>query len=277
MQSLARMLQRLWRRPMKNNPRFPDIQFVIQTEEEAVRVTDENYGNIPLSVTDTINILLRVQYCHGSLEPISTDRGSFQVYCVGQYAQAIYTLLTAFRLWRQANYLETWVLIRHLFEVFIQMRYFERHPEQLAQHNTSQTRRGRIPFSTMFNEFSNNAYEQIYGFPLSRFAHGSANLLFRGEFAAPEITGSTKRMRPIMGCQFDERQAKSCYFFIANVALGLLNCYSIFFPRTTIADDSELQTRLEAIQRELQTQIDFVRSGSAANEFHAAMASLIAP
>ncbi|HYR74992.1 MAG TPA: hypothetical protein VEM96_04050 [Pyrinomonadaceae bacterium] len=262
---------------MKNNPRFPDIQFVIQTEEEAVRVTDENYGNIPLSVTDTINILLRVQYCHGSLEPISTDRGSFQVYCVGQYAQAIYTLLTAFRLWRQANYLETWVLIRHLFEVFIQMRYFERHPEQLAQHNTSQTRRGRIPFSTMFNEFSNNAYEQIYGFPLSRFAHGSANLLFRGEFAAPEITGSTKRMRPIMGCQFDERQAKSCYFFIANVALGLLNCYSIFFPRTTIADDSELQTRLEAIQRELQTQIDFVRSGSAANEFHAAMASLIAP
>jgi hypothetical protein len=262
---------------MKSNPKFPDIQFVIQTEEEAVRVTDGNFGQFPLAVTDSINTLLRLQYCHGTLEPASTDQGGFQVYCVGQYAQAIYTLLTAFRLWRQADYLESWVLIRHLFEVFIQMRYFERHAEQLAQHNASKTRRGRIHFSTMFNEFSTDAYEQIYGFPLSRFAHGSANLLFRGEFAAPETEGSPKRMRPIMGCQFDKRQAKSCYFFIANVALGLLNCHSSFFPRTTIADDSELQARLGSIQQELQAQIDFVRSGSQANEFHAAMASLISP
>ena len=156
------------------------------------------------------------------------------------------------------------------------MRYFERHPEQLAPHNASQRPRDRIHFSTMFNEFSTDAYEQIYGFPLSRFARGSANLLFRGEFAASETGSSTRRMRPIMGCQFNKRQAKSCYFFIANLALGLLNCYSSFFPRATIAEDSELQARLGSIQRDLQTQIDWVRSGSEANSFHAAMASLMA-
>ena len=277
MNFIAKMLRRLWNRPMNGNPRFPDIQFVIQTEEEAVRVTDENLGQLPVAVTRTINMLLRLQYCHGYLEPVSTDRGTFQVYCVGQYAQAIYTLLTAFRLWRQANYLESWVLIRHLFEVFVQMRYFERHPEQRMQHTISQTQRGRVQFRTMFDELSTHAYDQIYRFPLSRFAHGNANLLFRGEFFAPEAADSTGRMRPIMGCQFDRRQANLCYFFIANIALGLLNCYSTFFPQSIITDDSELQARLGAIQQELQTQIDFVRSGSEANEFHEAMASLIAP
>lgn len=262
---------------MNDSPRFPDIQFVIQTEEEAVRVTDENLGQLAVAVTRSINMLLRLQYCHGSLEQVSTDQGSFQVYCVGQYAQAIYTLLTAVRLWRQANYLESWILIRHLFEVFVQMRYFERHPESLVAHRaSSQTGRGRVQFRVMFEEFSPDAY-QIYQFPLSTFAHGNANLMFRGEIAAPEAAASTARMRPIMGCQFDGKHANFCYFFIANVALGLLNCYSNFFPRTTIPDDSELQTRLGAIQQELQTQIDFVRSGSEANEFHAAMASLIAP
>src|SRR6266571_929606 len=81
MQNLVSILRRLWQCLMKGNRRFPDIKFVIQTEEEAVRVTDENYGHIPLGVTDSINILLRLQYCHGSLEPVSTDRGSFQVCC----------------------------------------------------------------------------------------------------------------------------------------------------------------------------------------------------
>ena len=157
------------------------------------------------------------------------------------------------------------------------MRYFERHPALLMRHTTSRTQQGRIRFRAMFEEFSPDAYVQIYSFPLSTFAHGSANIFFRAEFFAPEIGGSPARMRPILGSRFDSRKANFCYLFIANVTQGLVNCYPVFFPHNTIASDPELEARVASVQRELQTQIDFVRRGSQATTFHAAMASIIAP
>src|SRR5437868_13641283 len=104
---------------------YPDTRFIMLTEEEASCATCEHFGNFDWGALYIIDAMLMLPYFNGTLESINTDRGNWQTYCVGQYAQGPYTLLSAYHLWRKAYYLETAVLLRHLLEVFVQMLYFE--------------------------------------------------------------------------------------------------------------------------------------------------------
>src|SRR5215213_11095444 len=165
--------------------RHPDTQVIMQTEEEASCATREYFGNSDWGAIYIIDVMLMLPYFNGTLEPINIDRGNWQHYCVGQYAQSSYTFMSAYHLWRKAYYLETSILLRHLLEVFVQMRYFEKHPESLLKHMTGRSQNDRVRFVKMFDELSPGSYKPIYSEVFSTYAHGSANMIFRADLTPP--------------------------------------------------------------------------------------------
>src|SRR5262245_35531254 len=103
--------------------RYPTIQLLKHYEDEVVSSTLQAYNTFDWRVPIVAEEILRLALYHtGKLEPVSTPPGDVQAYCRGRYDQIPHTLLNAHDLWRRGQYLESNLLVRHLLEVFVQMR-----------------------------------------------------------------------------------------------------------------------------------------------------------
>ncbi|HVG33575.1 MAG TPA: hypothetical protein VM911_10860 [Pyrinomonadaceae bacterium] len=235
--------------------RYPDTHYIKLTEEEALCDTRSNFGERDYRINYIIDDILKMQYFRGETEPVATDEGRFQSYALGQCAQSPHTLLTAYQLWRRAYYVETATLLRHLFEVFVQLRYFKNHPELLAKHWTAQTRKDRIPFRVMFDELAVDSYTAVYG-KLSGIAHGNQNMMFRAELSAPTATQPEPMAYPFIGSKFDPTNSMFLHIFYISAALGFINYYGVFYPKNTIATDATLVEDLANSKQWLQSVFD---------------------
>jgi hypothetical protein len=219
--------------------RYPDIHYVKLTEESALCETRNNFGERDYRINYIIDDLLKLQYFRGATEPVATDEGHFQSYALGQCTQSPHTLLTAYQLWRRAYYVEAATLLRHLFEVFVQLRYFKQHPELLRKHWTAQAQKDRVKFVTMFDELAPDSYKAVYG-KLSGIAHGNQNMMFRAEISAPTATQPEPMVYPFIGSKFDSINSMYLHIFLIAAALGFVNYFSVFYPHNTIASDATL-------------------------------------
>ena len=57
---------------------------------------------------------------------------------------------------------EGYVVLRHILEVFVQLRYFSIHRDLLRPHLEAKSAKGRVKFKTMFEEFSPGYYDDYY-------------------------------------------------------------------------------------------------------------------
>jgi hypothetical protein len=215
--------------------RFPDVAFVEATEETARCATQTAFSDRDWRFRFVIDELLKLPHFDGECEPVSTPMGSFQGYARVQCAQSAYTLLAAYRLWRAAFYSEAIVLLRHLLEVFIQLRYFRKYPERVNAHVTAKLPKDRVPFRAMFDEFALGSYEKVYRL-LSNFSHGNATLLVR---TRTKTSDDPMGLEFVKGCEFDLYLAKFVYLFLVCIALAFFDHHSSFFPKNSLAEDKE--------------------------------------
>lgn len=254
--------------------RYPDTSFIKVTEEDALCATRNNFGERDWRVIFLIDVLLKQLYFRGTDEPVATDVGTFQSYAMPQYAQVPHTLLSVYQLWRRAYYIETATLLRHVFEVFVQLRYFNKYPGQLKKHWLAQTRKDRILFSVMFDDLAPDSYKAVYG-KLSDFAHGNLNMIFRTDVSAPPATQPEPRQNPFMGSKFDLTMAMIMHIFYISAALGFINYFGVFFPKNTNASDSELVQDLADTQQWLKATFDNQRKQATKPDLFDALEKLV--
>jgi hypothetical protein len=238
--------------------RYIDIDFVKQTEEQAASATRSAFGDTDLGLDSIINTWFKVQLFPGEREPVTTDQGGFQSYAYFHCLQSPYTLLSVLELWRRAFYVEASILLRHSLEAFVQLRYFQKHPELCMNHVTEQPK-GHVRFQTMFDDIAPGIYDPAYR-NLSKIAHGNLVFGFRGDISAATSQGAQHTVPVIVGAQFERSLAMLVHTFLIITVLGFLNYYQRFFPKNSIASNAAVADELSEAQRWLSSVFEHKRN-----------------
>ena len=224
---------------MTTNPM--DYRYLVQTETEARQTTVRELRGWSTKYPEMIDILFESSYYTGKSEEVESDQGMFFSIAHQHLLRLPYTVRAAAILLESAYYLETVLLLRNMYEVLVQLRYFHRHFDQLRAHSL---RKRRITFRAMFEEVVPGFYENIYSRQLCEYVHGGAgSIIFRTTYQTSD-QGTV-----IMGCQFSEALSTFSLNQMLVILSGWLSYIPIFFPAFPTLAPAELQTRtVSAIQ-----------------------------
>ena len=227
---------------MKN---FMNINYLIQSENKTLSDSHIQVRDIFVNYPVLIDLLLKLPYFSGNLKKPNTNMGKFQLYCLESYIQAPYTFRAIYILCEKGYYLESIILFRHLLEIFIQMRYFNKYPNKLEGHMI--IKKDRISFKTIFDEFSIGYYDKYYATQFSEFAHGKkGKSLFRFE-----QIDSNKRIA-IMGNYFNKVLASYIMSNVITLLYGYINFFEVFFPNNISRNHRPIMDELIEIKTRLQ-------------------------
>lgn len=191
---------------------------------------------------------LKLPYYFGEVEELVTAKGEFQNIAKVTYIQLPYTFRSLCILYERGYYLEGMIILRHLIESFIMIKYFNKYPSKLVDHIT-QTK--RVNFSAMFNEFSSGFHDTFYKKQYSEAAHG---LIYKDIHR----TNREDKMNPIvqMGCDYNEDQATYLINNLIPILYGFINLFSEFYPLNTIKTDEKFSEELEIIMKWLESSME---------------------
>lgn len=220
---------------MSTQDRHFGIDDLRESEAAVAALIDHHWGALSRNYPNLIDTFLKLPY-FVEAKAANTDVEAVQFFARTHYMQAPYTFWTLYSMWRQGHYLESTILLRYLLEVVVQLRYFQRYPDQLIVHMTP--KRG-VRFRTMFEEFAPGFYEYYYGNLLSTFAHGKTGpLYFRIDRSQP----GEDRVR--MGCEYDEEAASMVMNQTLALLFSFLNLFAVYFPDNSLAQDAEVQAEV---------------------------------
>lgn len=176
---------------------------------------------------------------------LPNDPIGFGSWAAAMVMSAAHTCHAALLLWSRANYLETTILVRHLFEVLVQIAYFgARRDAFLPYHRRAMARAGgavaegqpvkEVKFKEMFDSVMPGFYKTHYGAILSGSAHGGlAATIFRVDYASPDTPGVR------LGSTYDERWATFGNTYLQYILRALLQASINLDPRAIDACDPE--------------------------------------
>jgi hypothetical protein len=144
-------------------------------------------------------------------------------------------------------YLESALLVRHILEVFVQLRFFNKYKEKLNEYVL---KKRRITFKTMFDEFNPELYSKMY-FALSEAAHGNfGSAVYRTTYkSATEGT-------IIMGSIYNEMFSNYILNQLIPLIYGTLNFIPVFFHQYRDLVPNDIESNREASILELKKMMD---------------------
>jgi len=223
-----------------SSERFMTYEYLLQTALTTEAVTRRELQTE--RHLEALDVLLRFpSFCGGSSTP---DDDWFPWWCSMQYCAVGHSTASLFDLWQRGFYVEATVLLRHVLEVFIQVRYFHGHRSELRNHLTSTERKNRVRFKTMFELFAPGYYDQYYGLLLSGVAHGGL----------PSTTmrldlSKGQQATAILGNAYNEKYATWVLNQLTAVLFGLLKLFPEFFPQyPDLVDTESSQARIASLQ-----------------------------
>jgi hypothetical protein len=165
-----------------------------------------------------------------ALEPESAEAG-FHFVAWQHYAAAPATFRTIELLAERGYYTQACAIVRMLFEIFVQIRYFNAHKELLRAHLTAVSSKGRVNFKRMFDEFAPQFYERTYSL-LSGFAHGGvAQTMFTVSYTAE---GSEM----VLSRDYNDDRATFVFNSAVGALAGFLYQAPLVFPNYTMQADA---------------------------------------
>jgi len=222
------------------NDKKLNLQYQQRTEVEVHRDTRQHDAKGLVSLTNLVNIFFRLSY-YGK-EPGVTNSADHPFLYVAffVYYRLPYTLRCIQELWMQGHYLEATVLLRHLLEGLVALRYFHSRREKVETHYDFASKKGKIQWKQMFDECAPGLYE-YYG-RISNMAHGGIRANFFRTYEA-----SQTRPDILMGNKFIRDLANYVYVHAGIVSYGYLNYASTFFP--------SLDSRIDATTLQRKTEM----------------------
>ncbi|MHA2366639.1 MAG: hypothetical protein ACXAC7_21985 [Candidatus Hodarchaeales archaeon] len=213
------------------------FKHLIQTENETISQTQYELHGYYEKFPELIDAFLNLPYFTGTFKPLNIPEGVLQAFCYTQYAQDPLTFWSMYKLYEKGSYLEANILLRHLFESFIQLRYFAKHPEKTENHMSGKQ---RVNFSVMFNEFAPGYYKTFYGKLFSEFAHGMIGKdMFRFKRKSPTDSEWIK------GCVYNEFWASGIVNNTIWLLLGYFRNFIKIYPDNTIRNNQDYQEKYD--------------------------------
>lgn len=207
------------------------IDSEIQTEKDTLCYTKTISHDIPLLV----DLLFKISYF---IEKIDTSKVTVKSYCNDFYVLAPYTFKCLYDNFTKGYYSESLILIRHLLENFVCMRYFYKHGDMLEEYLKNgkyineDKKKVNLTYSIMFKEFDSLIYENDYRH-LSKSTHGkSAHSIFR--------TASPEHTRFLLGNQLNKDYIHYVLFNIILLVYGYLNYFEVFFPKNDLSNNQQI-------------------------------------
>ena len=145
------------------------IDELLRTRQVARRQATETFRGLVEAYPRKVDFLFKLCYVVGPQPDVNAPEGNYHSTTAERYYQLPYTFWEIFNLSQNGSYLEAGILNRHLLEVLIQAKYFQRFPEKLSDHELGKK---RVQFRVMFDEFSPDFYRDDYGKLHSGWAHG---------------------------------------------------------------------------------------------------------
>lgn len=195
------------------------------TEAVAISQTEAEWGVGIAKLHDAAGTLLHLGEKSTGLQEPDCAGSWFEFYTRSAYAQIGYSIKGVLTLLQRAYYMESLILVRHLLEVVVQLRFFNESPESLRPHLED---KHRISLRRMFERFAPGFYDETYGLVLSGVAHGKHGaMLFRLDRKSAEIRS---------GCFYDGRSAALVIYYLLSLVAALFTFYRSFV-RAEIAEE----------------------------------------
>ena len=187
-------------------------QYLLDTQAATAEQTSQRVRGVSLNMPSVLDALFQLSYMH-RLKP---DETGFLSWAHHMLVGAPYTAADLYALWLRGSYLEAVILLRHLVEILVQLRFYRENRETFLSHiRWDMQRRGVAPpptgphpqrpkLKTMFDKVAPGFYEPHYGQQLSSTAHAGMNAtLYRSELTPdPEPVH-----QHIPGAHYQERNA----------------------------------------------------------------------
>lgn len=205
---------------------------LLVTEQETILFTRSYLKGAHDNIPHIIDVLLQLIYFTGPEKNIDTNEGEFHSYCWHQYLGAPYSLRACYILYERGYYLEATFILRHLIEMFVKIRYFQKHKNLVKSIWANKKPKITLPngkkkdltIKVIFDDISPSYYEKDYGKLFSGFLHGRISSIFRVD--RKSSTKGTVRM----GAKFIERYAGFILNNFVAFSYGYLNWFPKFFP-----------------------------------------------
>jgi len=203
------------------------FEILMRSAADTERRTRERLRGADEHIPRAIDAIMKLPYF---VTPVASppDASGFRWWAHIAYASAGHSAAALFVLWRQGFYLESTILLRHLLESLVQLRYFGERRDELMPHLT---RTREVNFRKLFNVCAPGFY-RFYSL-LSGAAHGGvASALFR--------VGLAVRPQWIPRCEYDETRGSIVVNQFVPTLLGLLNLLPQHFPEVLAAAGEEI-------------------------------------
>jgi hypothetical protein len=231
-------------RQMKEYFWFDDmmgVEYLRETEDYTIKQTNEAYPEAPIHIKNLLNILFRFQYFLHDIGQAQPHRFQFeqQAYCT--YIRIPYSFQALYNLWTRGYYLEASLVLRHIIEGFVQLRYFNNHLDQIEKHLHSDRARDRVSFRTMFEEIAPGSYKDFYGTLLSGLAHGGiAADMYKMKYTSTSLDSI------VQGCEFNEALSRFIIKNALDFGYGYLNYAHEFFSTLSKTIDPDVANNLNS-------------------------------
>lgn len=221
--------------------RLMNYNGLLATEQSTNAITESRLAGITDNFPCIWDALSHLAYYCGKSPDTDTPDGVFHSWCRAHYVRITYSFRSAYLLCFLGYYLESVIVLRHIIEVFAQIRYFDKHRSELEDH---WKRTKIVRFKAIFDSLSPGYYEKFYGRQLSSLAHGGLGTsMFRFECYSPTES------RTVMGSEYNEMLATYILIQIIAMLYGFLSYFPKFFPQfDLIADSDTKDARQDAMQ-----------------------------
>lgn len=242
------------------NQNLMDFKYLLHTEEQTRNQTNQQLRGWILKYPEFIDLLFQSAYFTGKTDSSESPEGAFHAFADHQLLRYPYTLRATALLLESGYYFEAVSLVRNMYEVLIQLRYFSKHKELLMDHVLKK----KVRFRTMFEEIAPGFYYNVYGRQFSEFAHGGfKSSIFRTSYTSPQEGTTT------MGSVYDAELCSYSLNQIPVVVYGMVNFLPEFFPQfSQIAPPEVLTKRTEVLDWLRNARDDHIKVNPKAQTFY---------
>ncbi len=224
------------------------IDSFLELEKATIDKTRKELPGIAGTYPQIIDALLRIPQLILHRDPDLELKENTAFYYI-HYLQAPSTTRVVFQCFETGHYLEALILMRHLLEAFIQMRYFRRHPQGLVQHVISKK---RVSFRTMFDEFSPGYYQKYYGQQFSEAAHGMGMKFALRTIGEISPDGGSFHL----GTRYNVDKATYVINNLTAIISGYFNQIDELLPGNRIGNENEFSDRFDGLRGWLNRALD---------------------
>ncbi len=214
------------------------FEYLLQTESESTIESYDKHSDWFDYYNEVIDCLFQISYYVGEEKDIESDHGYFMAFAHSQLLKLPYSVRAVTILLEKGFYLESAQLVRHILEVFVQLRFFNKFKERL---NKYVLKKEKITLRTMFSEFNSNLYNTMY-YALSEAAHGGFGSSVYRTIYRSATDGTT-----IMGSKYNEMFLNYLLNQLIPLTYGTINFVPEFFRYYKEIVPENIETNRQAI------------------------------